>query len=85
MRRADDPVVRLVVTFSDGEVYDKSWTMAQYDEAPRFLHPKVGGAPPPWITNTTREWEHPKAPVTVTGDVVVGKESEAREELKLDA
>lgn len=70
------PVLRVKFTLPDGEVLERNWNMEQATTDPAAA--KLREAPPSWLENPRKAWDHPQDPITFTGTVKAGHEDEAR-------
>lgn len=76
-----DAVLRFRVTFPDGEVWFREWTVEELDDVPEGLRP--GQQVPGWLTDIDIAWESPLSPVSITARVKETMTDEARDALGL--
>ena len=70
------PVLRMIITFPDGEVWQREWNMDEVDDMPDGLRP--GTRRPEWVDEFEPDWATPIEPVTVRVTVKPGMEADAR-------
>lgn len=70
----DRTVVEVRFRLAGGEVVTRGWTMHEIEENGQ---PNMGVVPD-FIDQPYRDWPHPQAPITFGGDVLPGREDEAR-------
>lgn len=76
------PVGRLIITFPDGSLWEREWTMKTIGESPSFIAPGGGAQPiPDYLQNASKRWDHPWDPIIFRAEVKPGREAEARDAL----
>lgn len=72
----DDAIVgRLELTFPDGNVRRRDYTLREVREAD--ADGTMLRKPPQWLEDPSRVWDHPQDPVTLRGRVPEGREADA--------
>lgn len=73
------PIGRLIITFPDGSVWEREWTIETIGEAPTFIAPGGGAQPiPDYLVHASKRWDSPQDPIIFTATVKAGREEEAR-------